>query len=163
MKIRELVLLFGILLGLGINYASSQEIETIDRNGLKTYLHQNDDTTYVLNFWATWCKPCVEEMPDFLKLNREMQNERFKMVLISLDFPSQVESRLIPYIEENNIDAEVVLLDDPNSNAWIPMVNENWSGAIPGTLIYNHNNREFFEKKLHYKELKTIVEQYLNK
>lgn len=162
MKIRDLLLLSIVLFGLGFSQAHSQEIKTINRQGLKTYLNQSDDTTYVLNFWATWCKPCVEEMPDFLKLNREMQDERFKMVLISLDFPSQVESRLIPYIEENNIDTEVVLLDDPKSNAWIPMVNENWSGAIPGTLIYNQNNREFYEKKLHYKELKTIVEQHLN-
>jgi len=161
MKVRGLVLLIEMLFGMGLNYASSQEIETIDRDGLKAYLNQNDDTTYVLNFWATWCKPCVEEMPDFLKLNREMQNKPFKMVLISLDFPSQVKSRLIPYIKENNIEAHVVLLDDPNSNAWIPMVNENWSGAIPGTLIYNHSNREFFEKKLHYTELKEIVENYL--
>lgn len=156
-------LLTFVVLGLIFSQANAQKIETIDRNGLKTYLNQADDTTYVLNFWATWCKPCVEEMPDFLKLNREMQNEPFKMILISLDFPSQVESRLIPYIKENNIDAEVVLLDDPKSNIWIPLVNENWSGAIPGTLIYSKNNREFFEKKLHYKELKTIVKQHLKK
>lgn len=162
MKKAGLFLFMLVLFGMTISHANAQEIKSINRQGLKSYLNQSDDTTYVLNFWATWCKPCIEEMPDFLRLNREMQHKRFKMVLVSLDFPSQVKSRLIPYIEDNNIDAEVVLLDDPNSNAWIPMVNENWSGSIPGTLIYNQDNRVFFEKKLHYKELKKIVEQYLN-
>lgn len=138
----------------------SQDIERIDREALRTYLTKENDTTYLINFWATWCKPCVEEMPDFMRLNDEMRDKPFKMILISLDFPSQIESRLKPYISENNIDAEVIVLDDPDSNAWIPMVSDEWSGAIPATLVYNRNKRGFYEKTLDYNQLKEIVKQY---
>ncbi len=135
-------------------------IKTTDYEGLKPYLNKANDTTYLVNFWATWCKPCVEEMPAFMKINQEYQDEAFKMLLISLDFPGQIESKLIPYIKENQIDAEVIVLDDPASNKWIPMIDESWSGSIPATLIFHRDKRKFFEGKLDYEELKSILSKF---
>lgn len=144
--------------------AAGQNPEVTDFEGLKPRLHKKTDTTYVVNFWATWCKPCVQEMPAFQKLNREFAGKPFKLLLVSLDFPSQIDSRLKPFIADNNIRAEVVVLDDPDSNTWISEVSENWSGALPGTLIYKHENyRKFFEKTFEYHELKEIVENQIKK
>jgi thiol-disulfide isomerase/thioredoxin len=137
------------------------EIPIVKWDYMEKILQSSDDQTYIINFWATWCKPCVEEMPDFIKLNDELKGKAFKMVLISLDFPSQIESRLKPYIAENDIEAEIVVLDDPNSNAWIPLVSDEWSGAIPATLLYNREKRSFYEQKLDYKKLKEIVKHYI--
>jgi thiol-disulfide isomerase/thioredoxin len=157
---KALLFVFFFLLAVSVP-SFSQDIRMIDREGLEPYLTSDSDTTYLINFWATWCKPCVEEMPDFIKLNDELKGKAFKMVLISLDFPSQIESRLKPYIAENDIEAEIVVLDDPNSNAWIPLVSDEWSGAIPATLLYNREKRSFYEQKLDYKKLKEIVKHYI--
>ncbi len=139
-----------------------KEIKVIDFSGLEPYIHKDNDTTYVINFWATWCKPCVEEMPAFLKLDSLYRYEKFKLILVSLDFPNKLESHVKPYVEKNNIQAEVVLLNDPDANAWINKVDSSWSGAIPVTLIYNSGLREFYEKTFEFEELKEIVESKLH-
>jgi hypothetical protein len=105
----------------------------------------------------------VEEMPAFMKINDEYKDKAFKMLLVSLDFPGQIESKLMPYIKENQIDAEVIVLDDPASNKWIPEIDENWSGSIPATLIFHRDKRNFYEKKLDYDELKSILSKFNNK
>lgn len=150
-----------LILTTSFSLKAQEQVKTTDFEGLKPFLEKNNDTTYLVNFWATWCKPCVEEMPAFMKIHDENQDKPFKMLLVSLDFPGQIESRLIPYIQENQIDAEVVVLDDPASNVWIPKVNDKWSGSLPATLFYNRDKRDFYEKKLNYTEIKSILTNYL--
>ncbi len=106
-------------------------------------LHYSNDTTYVVNFWATWCKPCVEEMPYFLKLKEAYKNKPVKVVLVSMDFPKQYMSRLLPFVKERNIASSVVALGDMDYDAWIDKVDKTWDGAIPVTLIYNNQKRAF--------------------
>jgi thiol-disulfide isomerase/thioredoxin len=117
------------------------------------YLQQKNDTTYIVNFWATWCKPCIEELPAFEKINQEYSEQKVKVVLTSLDFPERLEKQVIPFIKKYDLRSEVVLLDDPDANSWIPKVSEEWSGAIPATIIYNQHERVFYERSFTYDEL----------
>lgn len=137
-------------------------INAYDYDKLEYFLNKKDDTTYVVNFWATWCVPCIEELPYFEKLNKEYKTKNVKVLLVSLDMHKMVESKLIPFIKDNNLQSDVVLLRDPDSNRWIPKVDENWTGSIPATIIYNKNKRKFYEKAFTYTELETEVQQFLN-
>lgn len=138
----------------------SQQIEVIKFNDLQAKYSNSSDTLYLVNYWATWCKPCVEELPDFIKLNKELKAEKFKMILVSLDFPSQIESRVIPFIKDHQIQSEVVVLDD-DANVWINLVDKDWDGDIPVTQIIQKGKKEFFNSRLTYLELKNIVEPKL--
>lgn len=105
----------------------------------------NDKSTiYVVNFWATWCAPCVKELPHFEKLNSE--NKNIKVVLVSLDFKDQFESKLLPFLKKKNIKSQVVLLTDKDYNTWLPMVDKEWSGSIPATLIIKNEKKVFAER-----------------
>ena len=137
-------------------------LEVYDFDGLKEFLYKQDDKTYVVNFWATWCIPCVKEMPYFEKLNKEYKKENVEVILVSLDFPNQYETKLKPFIEKNNIESKVIALNDTDMDSWIPQVSENWSGSIPATLIYNKGNRIFYEQSFNYEELLESVKQFLN-
>jgi thiol-disulfide isomerase/thioredoxin len=137
------------------------ELNIVDFNALEPLLNNQDDQVYVINFWATWCAPCVKELPVFEKLHDEYKNKNVKVILVSLDFPKQYESKLIPFIKENNLQSEIIVLDDTDSNTWIPKVSEEWSGAIPATLIYSKDQRKFFENSFNYNELKTEVQQFI--
>lgn len=137
-------------------------LKSFDFDRLEPYLNQKNDTVYVINFWATWCVPCVEELPHFEKLNAEYKERDFKMLLVSLDFPKMAESRVIPFIKEKDLKAEVVLLNDPDANRWIEKVSKDWSGAIPATLIYKNNTREFYEKTFTDDELATEIQKFIN-
>lgn len=148
------IILFAITILLSINaFSQSNKVKVMDYNGLKPYLSQQNDTVYVINFWATWCKPCVEELPLFVKVSHEKQNEKVKFIFVSLDFPKQLESRLQPFVDTNLNDQTVILLNDPNANAWIEQIDAQWSGAIPATLIYKNNERVFHEGSLTEEEL----------
>jgi len=130
-------------------------------SALEHFLKKDNDTTYVVNFWATWCVPCVEELPNFEKLNATYQDKKVKVLLVSIDFPKMAESKLLPFIKEKNLKSDVVLLNDPDANSWINKVDSTWSGAIPATVIYKKDKRQFYEKSFTYEELETEVKKFL--
>lgn len=144
------------------NPTQSTELEVYDYSGLEKFLNKKDDKTYVINFWATWCAPCVKELPFFEKINENYANKNVEVILVSLDFPKQYDSRLKPFIVEKNIKSKVVALNDVDSNSWIPKVSEDWTGAIPATLIYNKNKRKFYEQSFNYEQLESQIHQFLN-
>lgn len=154
------------VLFLGISLSIySQDVEVIDIDGLRDILNRKSDTVYVLNFWATWCKPCTEEMPDLLKISKEYEPDNLKLILISLDLPSVIDTRLADFIKDNGISSRVFLLDDPDANKWIPLVDDSWSGSIPATLIYfpSAGYRDFHEGKVSYGDLKARVSPLIKK
>jgi hypothetical protein len=104
----------------------------------------------------------VEELPAFERVGEEFRQQKVKILLVSLDFPRQIESRLVPFLEKNNIKSEVLVLNDPDANKWIDRVDPSWTGSIPATLIYHRNDRTFHEGAYDYEELKNIVEQKIN-
>lgn len=124
------------------------------------WLHFDNDTTYVINFWATWCKPCVEELPYFEKLHEQYQNQKVKVVLVSLDFKKDLEKKLLPFVKSRNLKPTVIALTDSGYNNWIDKVSPAWGGAIPVTLIYNARKRAFKEDQFSdYRELETMLEE----
>lgn len=151
-------LYFIIIFLLLINVVDAEDIQVVSFNQLDEMLNKRNDTTYLVNFWATWCQPCVKEIPAIEKVNQEYRNERFKTILVSLDFPGQIESRLKPFIREHNIQSEVLLLDEKNPNDWIDKVDSSWTGSIPASIIFNSRSRAFYEESFEYQQLKAIIQ-----
>ncbi len=142
--------------------AAVAQVPAVNFDELQPRLTTGSDSVFVVNFWATWCVPCVKELPEFEKINEVYADRKVKVLLVSLDNPRHMDSRLLPFISEHNLKSEIILLDDPRSNRWIPMVDETWSGAIPATVIFNRETRSFYEKVFTYEELENIIEAKLN-
>lgn len=106
-------------------------------------IRQAGDATLVINFWATWCKPCVEELPCFEELREKYEGENLQVVLVSLDFKSVLEKKLLPFLRSHQMMSEVVLFLDQDVNTWIPKINEEWDGAIPATFVLKGNKHGF--------------------
>src|SRR5690554_342355 len=132
-----------------------------DFDEFEKFLHIKDDEVYVINFWATWCGPCVEELPHFEAINTTYKHKGVNVVLVSLDKEKQIEEKLFPFMEKHDIRSEVIVLNDANPNAWIDRVDPHWSGSIPITIIYNKDKRRFYERTFKLKELKNEVEKFL--
>lgn len=137
------------------------EIPVYDFENFEHLLNINDGKTRVINFWATWCKPCVAELPYFELINSRYPNKEVEVILVSLDLPNHVENKLIPFVRKQRIQSKIVLLDDPDANTWIPKVNENWSGSIPATIIYKGNTSNFYERSFTYDELERELKKIL--
>jgi len=140
---------------------TAADIPILTFEEFKPYLDRTDDKIYVINFWATWCAPCVAELPYFERIGREFKDQNVEVILVSLDFPRQYEARLIPFVNEHKLESEILMLNDPDANTWIPQVAERWTGSIPATLFYNSGKRAFYEKQFDYDELLKIISKFL--
>ncbi|PZE16113.1 TlpA family protein disulfide reductase [Putridiphycobacter roseus] len=128
---------------------------------LAPLLQTNKEQTIVVNFWAMWCVPCVKELPYFQALADA--HPELEVVLVSMDFPAEIESTLKPFLREKNINLKVVLLDDPDANTWIDKIDPNWSGAIPFTIVFNNNKRAYFEQSFEsLEDLENQINQTIN-
>jgi len=143
------------------NKASNDTIEVVDFDGLYSKIDLSVDKTYVINFWATWCAPCVKELPYFEEVNKQSKDRNLEVLLVSLDFPSQIESKLQPYLKKNKIKSKVILLDDSKMNTWVPKVSEQWDGGIPATLIVNSYSYNFYPKSFKKDELFSEINKVL--
>ncbi|MFN8353543.1 MAG: TlpA disulfide reductase family protein [Spirosomataceae bacterium] len=122
---------------------------------LQKLYSQPTDTLYIVNFWATWCRPCVAELPNFERAHRYYQNKKVKIVLVSMDFAKDLKSKVQPFITKKQLKNPVVLLNEMDGNQFIDQVDTSWTGAIPATLLVNtrRQKRKFFEKELTYDQL----------
>ncbi|MBL7883190.1 MAG: TlpA family protein disulfide reductase [Bacteroidia bacterium] len=148
-----------MLLGLFSTNAFSQSIKVIKITELESRIKNNSDTTYIVNFWATWCAPCVKELPDFDSISKVYASQKVKVLLVSLDFKEDLETKVIPFVQKKKIISEVMLLDESNANYFIPKIANEWTGALPATYILNNKKKTtiFYEKKLNYEFIEQQV------
>jgi thiol-disulfide isomerase/thioredoxin len=141
----------------------SQKIEYIKVPELEKILNNPENKLFVINFWATWCPPCVKEFPDFIKVSKEYDTVKVKFIMVSLDFPSQAETQLIPFLKKNNVSLKVPLMTDLDYNSWIDKVDGSWQGDIPATLIFNNmkKQRYFHPGEMNATGLKQIINSNL--
>ncbi|MGC6430008.1 MAG: TlpA family protein disulfide reductase [Jejuia sp.] len=140
---------------------SEVSLEVYDFDGFQKFLNFQDDKVHVINFWATWCGPCVKELPYFEKLNTEYKDD-VEVVLVSLDFPHVYDSKLKPFIKKKGLQSKVIALNAPNENEWINAIDPSWSGSIPATIIFNKDKSKFYEKSFTFEELEKEVKQLNN-
>ncbi|AEV33451.1 AhpC/TSA family protein [Owenweeksia hongkongensis DSM 17368] len=145
------------------NYPITDTIPIYDFEDLEPLLYTNSDTTYMVNFWAMWCAPCVKELPYFVEYAKSNRNQKTKVIYISLDFPKDIDSKIKPFLKRKNITSKVILLDDPDSNYWIDEIDPNWSGAIPFTIVFNKEKREYFERSFEsLQDLENTIHKHFN-
>jgi len=132
----------------------AQSVSHVYKTGDLLARIKQPDTTYVLNFWSTWCKPCVQELPSFDSLSAALQNSRVKIILVSLDFKEDLDKKVNPFLQQKKVRTECVLLDEINGNDYINKVSPNWSGAIPATFIKTGAAKELLERKVYMAELR---------
>ncbi len=160
MRSLHLVVFLLVAVLLGVN-SQAQNVPVINVDHLESRLENGADTTFVVNFWATWCGPCVKELPFFETLGANNSAAKFKVLLVTMDFVENLESKVIPFIAKKEIKSAVLLLDEGNPNEWIPRVSEKWSGAIPATIFVNtqKKTRHFHEGSFKEGELEAKLQE----
>ena len=155
-------IIFGLILLLSVTSLKAQEVRLITIDQLEGRIARGKDTTYIINFWPTWCGPCVAELPGFEKLRLSNEGKPLKILLVSLDFKSKLEPAVKPFVRKAGLKNEVLLLNESNQQEYIDRISKDWSGAIPATLFANGGKkvRKFYEKELTFEELNTIYQSF---
>ncbi|OXA98855.1 redoxin [Flavobacterium oncorhynchi] len=153
MKIKSVFYLFLFAIFSVSSYSQNVKLLTIDQ--LNERIEKGKDSTYVVNFWATWCAPCIKELPHFEKLSAEHKSDKLAVLLVSLDFKSKLNSNVIPFVKRKNLKNEVFLLNEGSPQEFIDRIDPSWSGSIPATLFIKNDKRKFVESEFTYEQLLT--------
>lgn len=139
---------------------SAQEVEVIKFEDLQNKMLNTNASVTVFNFWATWCGPCIKELPYFDQLGES--NENVKVYLVSIDFVNELE-RVKKFVVKQSLKSEILFLDEKDPDTYMPKVSKDWSGAIPATLFVTDLGKTYFYEKAFTKsELENMVNSYLN-
>lgn len=133
----------------------SQQVKLLNIDQLNERIKNGKDSTYVVNFWATWCAPCIKELPHFEKLKAEHRSEKLAVLLVSVDFKSKLNSGVIPFVKRKNLKSEVFLLNESSPQEYIDRIDPSWSGSIPATIFIKNDKRKFVENEFTYEQLLT--------
>lgn len=166
------ILMFSLVLGscqTDFHLGEPQDIIRIQDQSIPVYsfeefapiLKNRNKTTYVINFWATWCGPCVKEIPHFVEVSKTQANTSFKWIYVSLDDVAN-DSLIVQVSEQLEIINNTLVIDETDFNSWISKVDPNWSGALPATVIYNSDYRRFKEGALNRNALESLIQEANN-
>jgi thiol-disulfide isomerase/thioredoxin len=141
-------ILFFIALA-GVQFLFAQKVQKIKIEGLVEYIKKADHPL-VVTFWATWCAPCVHELPYFQTNIKKYADEKVELVLVSLDFVSDYPKKVVDFLKKNQYQGSFYWLDESNADHFCPQVDPKWEGAIPASLFLNPQTgyRSFFERQL---------------
>ncbi|GAA0557367.1 TlpA disulfide reductase family protein [Chitinophaga japonensis] len=137
--------------------ATAQQVALATVDQLEARFAGGGDTTYIVNFWATWCSPCVAELPHFEKFGEAHRGEPVKVLLVSVDARSRLRSKVVPFVKKEQLHSEVLLLNETDQQVYIDRVSPDWSGSLPATLFVNTGKqlRRLQEKEFTYDQLVT--------
>lgn len=155
---RTFIFLFAFL---STTVGVSQKAQTIKLDDLQKIITAKTEKIQIINFWATWCGPCVKELPLFEKLNADARNN-IQVTLVSLDLDLDPDpEKVYKFIARKNIRSQVLLLDEADPNSWIDQVDKAWNGALPATIFINQKTgeRKFIGNELQEGELEKYIEE----
>lgn len=161
---RKYIKAFAIIIALAASQAKAQQIPAYKAEQLMKRLASNEDTLYITAFWASWCGPCVKELPEFDKLADKYKGHPVKVLLVSMDFKNDYPAKLQMFINKRKLAHEVVWLNESNANDFIPKITNEWQGSIPATLLYYKKHRwtKFYEGMVKSEQLSLLIDKQLS-
>jgi thiol-disulfide isomerase/thioredoxin len=132
---------------------------------LRNILRNDSGNVVLVNAWATWCKPCQEEMPDLLKLREALGKEPFRLVLLSADDLDDLDTKVRPALGKFGVDFPTYIMSDSTEDAFITGMDSSWSGALPATFLYDRAGKRADMKvgERSYRQFEESVSKLLGK
>jgi len=142
--------------------AKSQQIPAYSADDIVAHTSAKD-TVYVINFWATWCMPCVQELPEFNAIYDRYSGMPVKVLLVSLDFKQDYPYKLATFLERKKLKPDVAWLSDTDPNVFIPKIDNSWEGSIPATIVVapGKGYKKFIEGSITERQISKIVNEIM--
>ena len=125
-----------ILALLAASIGAQQKLSPVDEAGYRAILKSNTGTVLLVDFWATWCAPCRQEMPLLSRLESRLKDKLFRLVTISADEPEQ-EPAAVEFLKKSGVTGAAYLRRAKDDDKFINSVDAKWSGALPALFLYD--------------------------
>lgn len=148
---------------IAITFAVSAQPKVVKLAELEKLINTPSEKIQVINFWATWCGPCIKEMPLIEKLGQERSDVRITLVSMDLELDENPD-KVFRFVERKDIKSDVMILDAPDPNSWIDKIEKQWNGSLPATIVINTKTgkRAFVGKEVKEGELESLIESVKN-
>ncbi len=107
---------------------------------------ESEGKVLLINFWATWCAPCVAEFPEFVKIDQEYKARGVRMVSISTDDATDLKTLVVPFLKKQNATFDSFLADTDDPQQLLDLIDKSWSGALPATFVLDKTGKLIFSK-----------------
>ncbi len=147
-----------------ISLVNAQTIPKWKITDVEQYIADSRDEVLVINFWATFCKPCVAEIPFFISTVEKYKSSKVSLLLVSLDLPSFYPKKIASFVKKNRFKTAIAWLDETNADYFCPKIDNTWSGSIPATLVINKKTgfRKFAEEEMSRETFEAIIKQAIS-
>lgn len=141
-----------------------QQIQKIKIKSLSDLI-TTSDSILIINFWATFCKPCVEEIPDLIKFANKYKKQKASLYLVSLDLEDYYPKKIKKFVSKKKYATKIAWLNESNADYFCPLIDSSWSGGIPATLFINNKTgyKKFYEKQLSATEIEVAIKAAMQK
>lgn len=147
--------------------ARAPVVREIDLEGLKKLLQRGgkQPRPLLVNFWATWCEPCREEFPDLVQINKDYKAKGLEFVTISLDDAGELKTGVPQFLREMRSNIPAYLLNVPDPEPAIKLVDAAWGGGLPATYLYDARGQTIFKHtgRINAAELRAALETVTGK
>lgn len=152
---RNFLIIFSLFIS---SFIFGQEIKRVKITELEKIIEESK-TPLLINFWATWCKPCIEEIPYFQKEVQEFAKDSVQLILVSVDYKEEFPTGIAATAKKRKFTVPILWLDETNADYFCPKIDPKWSGSVPATLFINNKtgHRSFFEGQLSKEKLKNEI------
>jgi thiol-disulfide isomerase/thioredoxin len=121
------------------------ELKPLEERGLARLMKNDTDKLLVINVWATWCGPCVAELPEFVTMHRMYRKRNFEMVTISIDEPEQTDAAL-KVLKEHHLSATNHIWTGATRDKLADLLDKEWQGPTPYTILVAPGGKIIYRK-----------------
>lgn len=111
---------------------------------LQDIIRHRNGKVLVLNVWATWCLPCIEEFPDLVKISSTYDASKVEVIGVSIDYADEVKTKVRPFLKKHRVLFPIYLAQFASQERFIDSIEKSWNGAIPATFIYDRSGNQKF-------------------
>ena len=140
-------------------------VSAINLEALKGLITQQREHPLLINFWATYCDPCREEFPDLVKIDRDYRPRSLEFITISLDDVTDIKTGVPKFLGSMKATMPAYLLDVPDPEPAIDLVDPRWQGSLPATFLYNEKGEMVYSKigRVKPAELRAEIDKVIKK
>ncbi len=144
--------------------AEPVELETIDLQGVQQLTKNDTDKLRLINLWATWCGPCLQEMPELVTINRMYRKRPFEFITLSLDDAGD-KSQVLESLKQNHVAAKNFLVDSTDRDKLAAALDPKWPGPLPYTLLIAPGGKVIYrhDGPIEPLEVKRAIVDYLGR